>query len=326
MATLGNLRSLDPRQIWKNEAGDFTPWMAKDENIALLGEALGLELEVENTEVAAGLFSADILARDTATSAYVIIENQLERTNHDHLGKAITYAAVLDARTLVWVAPKFTDEHKKALDWLNDNSSDELSFFGVQAELWQIDQSAPAIRFNVLSRPAQTGRAIALQRSKGELSDTKRLQLEWWTEFRDALAATNAFPSVRSPRAQHWYNLALGRTGIHLSLTFNTFDNKLGVRVYMRNRHGGEQALAQLRESREEIEEAIGQELVWDINPDAMDKIVGLYRDANVTDRTAWPQYLKWMVDTTIRFRQVFAPRVRELDLDWEGDDESGAE
>jgi hypothetical protein len=130
---LGTLRAVEPRTMWPDEAADFTPWLARPESIQSLGRAIGLELEVEHTEMAVGPFAADILARDSATGDYVIIENQLARTNHDHLGKAITYAAFLGATTVVWVAPAFTNEHRKALDWLNDKTVDTLSFFGVAA-------------------------------------------------------------------------------------------------------------------------------------------------------------------------------------------------
>ena len=113
---LGALRPVEPRSMWRNEAADFTPWLASPDNIQRLGEAIGFELEVEHTEVAVGPFAADILARDSATGNYVVIENQLNRTDHDHLGKALTYAAALGAKTVVWVASTFTDEHRKTLD------------------------------------------------------------------------------------------------------------------------------------------------------------------------------------------------------------------
>lgn len=315
---LGDLKLLDVREIWPNEAEDFTPWLAREENIALLGLALGLELEVENTEVAAGSFSADILARDTGSGAYVVIENQLGRTNHDHLGKAITYAAVLGAKTVVWVAPQFTDEHKKALDWLNDNSSDEISFFGVQPELWKIDESKPAIRFNILSRPTK----VAIRKPGTELTEVRKLQLEWWTTFRDALQNSKEVPSVQSPRAQYWYNVALGRSGIHLSNIANTFDHKIGVRVYLRNKYNADLALAQLQESKEEIEREIGAPLLWNPNPDTMDKIIGVYRDADISRREKWSEYQQWMLDMTLRFRKSFGPRVKALNLESTDEDE----
>ncbi|MBM4197993.1 MAG: hypothetical protein FJ197_13065 [Gammaproteobacteria bacterium] len=154
--TLGTLRAVEPRTMWPDEAADFTPWLAREENILALGRAIGLELEVEHTEMAVGPFAADILARDSAIGNYVIIENQLAKTNHDHLGKAITYAAFLGASTIVWVAPAFTDEHRKALDWLNDNSVDTLSFFGVQVELGRVCQVVEKFRRVIIRRDVTT--------------------------------------------------------------------------------------------------------------------------------------------------------------------------
>lgn len=311
---LGILKRVELRTQWPDEAADFTPWLAREENIARLGEALGLELEVEHTEVAVGPYSADILARDSGSGDPVVIENQLGKTNHDHLGKAITYAAALGASTVVWIAPDFTEEHRKAVDWLNENGSGDVSFFGVRVELWQIDESRPAIRFNVVARPAEVA-AKAVAAATGELTEVRKLQLEWWTAFRQALVDSKAVPSARAPRPQYWYDVPLGRAGIHLSNIANTYDNRIGVRVYLRQRQGGEAALAQLQEWKNEIESEVGQPLQWNPNPDNRDKIIALYRDADLVRRDKWPEYLAWMVDMTRRFRQAFGARLRLLNL-----------
>ena len=162
---LGQLKKVDIRSQWQNEGADFTPWLASDAGITMLSDALGIELEVEDVEVAVGPYSADILARDTATGDYVVIENQLGRTDHDHLGKSLTYTAGLDASAVVWIAADFTEEHKKALDWLNINSSEDVSYFGIRVELWQIEDSKPAVNFNIISRPAEFGRKAITSKS-----------------------------------------------------------------------------------------------------------------------------------------------------------------
>lgn len=226
---LGELKLLNVRYKWTNEASEFTPWLAEEENLSKLGSELGLELELENTEVSVGPYSADILAKDISNGKYVVIENQLEKTDHDHLGKAITYASVLDATAIVWIASDFTDEHKKALDWLNDHTSEEISFYGVIVELWQIDESKPAIRFNVVSKPVYIARQINVP---DNLTETRKLQLEFWTKFRDRLAKCKEIPNVQTPRPQYWYDVSLGKAGINLSNIANTYDNKIGVRVY----------------------------------------------------------------------------------------------
>lgn len=316
---LGLMKLVDVRDYWPSEAQDFTPWLAEDENLHLLGEALGIELEVEDTEVSVGPYSADILARDTGSGDYVVIENQLGKTNHDHLGKAITYGAALNAAAIVWIASDFSDEHKRGLDWLNDNSSGEVAFFGVRLELWQIDDSRPAVLFNVISRPPEIGPPVVTP-----ISETKKLQGEFWSAFRTQLVEKKVLTSARKARPQYWYNIALGRTGIHLSTVANTTENWIGIRVYMRSKYNAERALRELMVQRESIESEIGVELDWDASGGAMDKTIALKRSADLRERNAWPDYLGWLVDMTGKFRKAFMPRVKSLEL--EGSEEERQE
>lgn len=313
---LGAIKNIDVRKVWAHEAQDFTPWLAEEENIRLLGDALGIELEVENTEVAVGPYSADILARETGTGSYVVIENQLEKTNHDHLGKIITYAAVLDASAVIWIAKEFTDEHHRALDWLNDLTSEDISFYGVKLQLWQIDDSNPAIQYEIVSRPTEIRKAAAAGGSQPRPQTAiKKLQLEFWTSFADSLVKTKKLPSVHKPGARYWFNVSLGRTGILLSNIADTYGNKIGIRVYLRGRHGADMALDQLLTQKNEIEREIGQELIWCPNPENKDKTIVLYKDADIREKENWNDYIEWMVEMTVRFREVFMPRVKKLDL-----------
>jgi len=312
---LGKLKLLDVRDKWPDEARNFTPWLAEEMNMAKLSSALGIELELENTEVSVGPYSADILAKDTGTGRYVVIENQLAKTNHDHLGKAITYASVLEASAIIWIASNFTEEHKKALDWLNDHTTDEISFYGVRIELWQIDDSKPALRFNVISWPAGIKQTAVRTASERPLTDIKKLQLDFWTEFRKRLIDSKEIPSVQSPRPQYWYDISLGKSGIVISNTFNTYDKRLGVRVYISNTIAG-QALPQLIDKKEEIESEIGEELVWDPNPENRDKVIGVYLDADIDNKEKWDEYLDWMTDMALKFRRTFSKRVRQLNFE----------
>lgn len=324
---LGELSRVSLRAYWKEESADFTPWLASEENIERLAEALGMDLEVESTEVAAGPYSADILARDTVTGDYVVIENQLGKTDHDHLGKAITYAAVLNATAIVWVAARFTDEHKKALDWLNDTTADETSYFGVVVELWRIDSSKPAVRFNVVSRPAGLARKSAIAKASAKpLTDDQKLQHEWWIAFHDALLERNVVKSAQTPRPQYWFDVALGRTGFHLSNTASVWNKEIGIRFYIWNKINAEAALEQLLQQKTEIEAEIGAALQWDPNPQARDKTVKITMPADLRNKGKWPEYLDWMVDMTAKFISAFAPRVKELDLAPIEEDESDDE
>ena len=309
---LGKIKKLDVRNIWKTEAADFTPWLASDENISQLGKAIGFELEVDQVEASVGPYSADILAKDTGTGKYVVIENQLGKTNHDHLGKAITYGSVLDAGTVIWVATEFTEEHQRALDWLNEYTSDELSFYGVLLEIWQIDESRPAVRFNVISRPAVIKREDATGKLKGALSETKKLQLEFWSEFREKLLKSKVVTSAQTPRPQYWFDIALGRSHIFLSNIANTYENRIGVRVYIGNKIA-DWALPQLEAQKEEIETDIGSKLEWNPDPENRDKIIAINKDVNLQNREEWASSIEWLVDMVKRFRKAFVPRVKKL-------------
>ena len=309
---LGEIKKLKVRKIWVNEASDFTPWLAKEENIALLGKSLGLELEVEQVEATVGPYSADILAKDTGNGKYVVIENQLGKTDHDHLGKAITYGSVLDATAIVWLASEFTEEHQKALDWLNEYTSEDLSFYGVLLEIWQIDKSRPAVRFNVISRPAIIKRGDVT--GNPNLSETKKLQLEFWNAFRDKLLKSKVITSAQTPRPQYWFDVALGRSHFVLSNIANTYENRIGVRVYIGNKVA-EKALPLLETQKEEIEAELETKLEWNPNPDNRDKTIAIYRDANLQNRDEWAEPIDWMVKMVQRFRKTFMPRIKNLDL-----------
>lgn len=306
---LGILKTVTPRQKWNNEARDFTPWLAN--NISELNKALGLELEVENTEVSVGPYSADILAKDTGTDNYVVIENQLEKTNHDHLGKAITYASVLDASMIIWIATEFTEEHKKSLDWLNDHTNDEISFYGVQLELWQIDESKAALRFNVISKPNQAVRQAARSKANEDLSDKRKFQFDFWSKFKEKLAKTKKIPSLQTPRPQYWFDVTLGKSHIHISNTCNTDDNTVGVRIYIGNKIA-DTMLPFLESKKDEIESSIGQKLIWNPNPDNRDKVIILQHTTDFEDERKLDESLNWLVDYTIKFRETFSKIIKQ--------------
>jgi hypothetical protein len=306
---LGKLKLIAPRKKWEHEARDFTPWLA--EHIEELNEALGLELEVENTEVAVGPYSADILAKDIGTNKYVVIENQLEKTNHDHLGKSITYASVLDASAIIWIATDFTEEHQKVLDWLNDHTNEDISFYGVQLELWQIEDSKPALRFNVVSKPNQAVRQAAKGKIDEELSDKRKFQLDFWNKFVAKLSKTGKIPSIQTPRADYWFDITLGKSNIHLSNTCNTNSNTVGVRVYI-NSKIADTMYPFLESKKDEIEEKIGQKLQWNPNNAPKDKVIILSYSTDFSDDKKVDEALSWMVEYSIRFREVFSKIIKQ--------------
>ena len=304
---LGKIKSVSLRKIWKNESYDFTPWLA--ENLEELNQALGLELEFEDTEVPVGPYSADILTKDTRTGKYVVIENQLKKTDHDHLGKCITYASVLDASAVIWIASNFTEEHSKAFDWLNDHTSDDVAFYGVKVELWQIENSPPALKFNVISTPNIIVRQA--RKEHVELTDVTKKQLDFWTAYRDKLAESGKIRSLQTPRPQYWFDVAIGKSGMVLSDTFNTNTNEIGVRFYISSRYT-EEWLPYFESKKEEIESQIGSKLNWNPNPDNRDKVIMLIKQFNLDNKDNWPEAIEWLVAETIKFRDTFSALIKE--------------
>lgn len=325
---LGKLEVVDLRAYWADEARDFTPWLASTEGLALLGETVDLDLELVGQEQRVGPFKADILARETNadTEHLVVIENQLEKTNHDHLGKIITYGAGLQAATIIWVAAQFTDEHRQALDWLNENAGENLAFFGLQVELWRIGASAPAPQFKVVSSPNAWARAVRAEAPTHEVSETKQDQLQFWEELKAYSQAQGSPLAFRKPRPQHWYSLALGRSGFRLSLTINGFHKRVGCEVFIA-KDPSKEAFELLKAEQAQIEAELGAPLEWQRLDNKKSSRIVLYLPNVVIDQpTQRAQAREWLHRTLAKFHTVFSSRVRQLALPDEGETAEGTE
>lgn len=227
--SLGRLEKLDLRTYWKKEATDFTPWLAKEENIQLLSDTIGIELEVQSQEQSVGPFSADILCKDTINDHFVLIENQLERTDHTHLGQLMTYAAGLDAVTIIWIAQKFTEEHRAALDWLNRITDETFNFFGIEIELFKIGDSKPAPLFNLISKPNDWAKQVKKSTGSTKYSENQLAQQQYWAALKTYLDANSRVIKMQKPLAQHWANLSIGRSNFTLSANVSSRDNSISI-------------------------------------------------------------------------------------------------
>lgn len=325
---LGRLNRIDLRDIWRNEAVDFTPWLATPDNLALLGEALGIELEVEAQERSVGPFKADILCKDVLDGTWVLIENQLERTDHTHLGQLLTYAAGLHAVTIVWVSAKFTNEHRAALDWLNEITGEKFRFFGLEVELWKIGDSSAAPKFNVVCQPNEWSKSVgeAARRIESDtLTETKAQQLRFWLALHGEMAGKSTL-KPQKPYPQHWMNFAIGRTGFLLDALLNTREERIGVGLYI-NHNDAKHVFRQLRTEEQQIANELGFCPDWLELPNRSACRVVFYRyDCDTRDETRWPEYRRWMIDTLARFDAVFRSRIRNLEIQTARSDEEHVE
>jgi hypothetical protein len=323
-STLGRLERVSLRDVWKSESTGFTPWLASRENLKLLADAIGLELELEAQEKNVGAFRADILCKETATSAWVLIENQLERTDHTHLGQLMTYAAGLDAVILVWVAERFTPEHRAAFDWLNELASAKLRCFGLEIELWRIGSSPPAPKFNVVCQPNDWARSLAAtaaQIESGANTETKQLQLEFWTKFAESVRENSKIIRPQKPTPQHWMNMALGRSGIHLSAIASAYNSVSGdydegeirAQVTIEQVTLAKEWFAQLEAHKAAIEKEFGQPLIWYNPPNARVCRIYVRRDAKLEDRSQWDAQHRWLRENLEALHRVFAQRAKQL-------------
>lgn len=324
MQKLGTLQRIELRDIWVSEAQDFTPWLAQEENLSALASVLGFELELEAQEQNVGPFRADILCKNTDDGSWVLIENQLERTDHVHLGQLLTYAAGLQAVTIVWVAARFTDEHRAALDWLNEITDDSFQFFGLEVELWRIGDSPAAPKFNVVSKPNDWTRSVSKAAKKIEneaLTDTKALQLEYWASFREYLQAQNSKIKPQKPLPQHWSTITIGRAGFHMGALLNSRENRISVELYM-NDDNAKAYFGLLSEQREKIEQELGFSLDWMELPDRKSsRLVVHANDRDPADKSAWHEYHQWMMEKLDKIDGVFRSRIKELDANaWQPD------
>lgn len=309
---LGKVEKLSIRDQWKNEEYDFTPWLAKEENIQLLGDEVNLDLEVEGIEQAIGSYKADIVATD-GNNRKVIIENQLEKTDHKHLGQIITYASGVEAQIIIWVCTQVTDEHRQAIDWLNEVTRADIAFFACEIELWRIGNSLPAPKFNIVASPNDWTKVVKSSTSNKDLSDTKKAHLEFWNGFKAYMEEEESTLKLRQPRAQHWYSMAVGRSKFQISLTTNTQSKEIGCEIYIRGKEAKE-AFAQLKQNKESIESRLG-ELEWHELPDGQDCRIKLAFQGDSKDKEQWGTLHYWLKEKSEMFYEVFFPLIKELRL-----------
>ena len=278
---LSNLVQVPLRDVWKHEALHFTQWLALPENIQLLSDVIGVDIVETQCEVGVGQFFVDILATDE-NDRKIVIENQLEPTNHDHLGKIITYAAGLGADVVVWIVERAREEHEQAINWLNENTTESANFFLLQIEAWRIGDSLPAPRFNIIARPNDWAKAVKQTAAAGNVSELKLRQQAFFERVREhGEAHAKYVKSWSKPSPQHWYDVATGSSQAHIDLTVNSIQKRVGVGLYISD---NKELFAKLEAQREEIEGKLGLELQWQELPEKKASRIVLIRPGDFAD------------------------------------------
>ena len=309
--TLSRLTEVDLREVWQNEATDYTNWLANEENLRLLSDEIGIEIVLETTEASIGRFRVDILAKEEITGRKIIIENQLEQTNHDHLGKIITYASGLDAEIIVWIVKDVRDEHEKAVNWLNENTDEKINFFAIRMELWKIGDSQIAPKFHIISQPNDWAKDAKKTSERSELSERAKLQLEFWEKFNEFVISRDQTFNLRKPYPQHWYSLSVGSSKANISLSIIFAKRLMRCEIYIPD---NKSLYYELENEKEFIESKLDYELEWNplVNKKASRIITEKKLDLN--DSSNWENGFIWLMETTKEFRTVFSKAINKID------------
>lgn len=298
---LAELRQLKIRDIWPTEDKHFTPWLMDADNLRILSDAIGISLEPLETESKVGAFSADILAQTQDAEQLVIIENQFNDTDHDHLGKLITYASGKDADVVIWIVEKARDEHRKAIEWLNQRTDETLGFFLVELQVWQIGDSKPAAQFQVVESPNNWGKL-----AKKELSTGAETRLLFWNQFRDCASQTEGFSfNLPKPLPQSWYNLSIGSSRYHLRL--KVIEREVHAALYIDIRKGKDVYETLLQEA-SSIEQEIGEELIW--SEHQVSCIIEAKYAKGLKTQSDWNDAFRWLMETALKMRASFKSRL----------------
>lgn len=314
---LGKLERVNVRDVWKGEAQDFTPWLCKPENISILSDAVGLDLEVQKAEFRIGEFRLDILAKVKGTEEVVVIENQFWKTDHTHLGQLLTYAAGVGqgggAKTVIWLAESFAEPHRSALDWLNRVTDPGIRFFGIEIELWRIGQSDPAPRFNLVSKPNVSQKQISQQTAV--LSPTELLYQEFWNGFLalcDDQGTTLQLPD--SGTTFSWLPTRIGTTGFGINLNAVKRSKKLECQLWIESARAKD-AFTSLLTKRAEITEKLGSGVQFDEMPGRQGCKIFETSAGDVADREQWPAMYRWLKERGESYVDLFTPLVKQLTL-----------
>lgn len=301
---IGKLEEVDIRELWKHEQYDFSEWLSKKENIENLNDILGLTLVDISKETYVGSYRCDLFAKDETTGIKVIIENQLEMSNHDHLGKIITYASGLDAKVVVWIVKEAREEHRSAIEWLNNNTNSNVNFFLIEIHAYKIGNSDNAPMFQVIEQPNDFIKNNKSANSSDTMNKSQSQRVEFWNQFNNVLVERGKPFNVRKATTDHWYNVAIGTSDAHIDITLVNKDSVIGVELYITD---NKELFDKLYQKKDEIEADLGLELDWRrLNNSKASRIVTFIKGLNFDDHSNYNELMNKTIDLAVLMRDIF--------------------
>lgn len=309
MPDFGKIKKVNVRDIWQHEAHDFTPWLA--ENIEKLGESVGMDLELIEQEASVGSFSLDILAKDLSTGHHIVIENQFGDTDHDHLGKMLTYAAGFDASKVIWISENVRDEHRQTIEWLNQRTDTDTQFFAIEVEVFKIDDSKPAYNFKPIVFPNEW-RKSKKEGWKGILSSKAEAYREYFQSLIDELRSKHSFTKAKIAQPQNWYIFPTGVSGISYGTSFAQ-GGRVRVELYIDvgESDKNKRLFDWLFEQKEIIETEFEESLDWERLDSRRASRIAIYREGSIDDVETLQEIHSWAVQELLKFRKVFSSRLK---------------
>ena len=306
---IGMLKEVDIRELWKHEQYDFSNWLAEPENIAYLNDILGLTLVDVDKEKYVGSYRCDIVAKDETSDITVIIENQLEASNHDHLGKIITYASGLDAKVVVWIVKQAKEEHRSAVEWLNNNTRSGIDFFLIELHAYRIGDSNPAPKFEVVEQPNDFIKSSKTSGNGDHMNKSQSERLEFWTQFNNQIIAHGKPFNTRKATTDHWYDVAIGSSSCHISITLVNSESAIGVELYISN---NKDLYDTLFEQKELIEQEVGFDLDWQrLDTKKASRIVHRIPGLDFDNHENYPQLMDEIIEKVKTLRDVFKKYIK---------------
>lgn len=304
MANIGRLIEVDVRELWKHEQYDFSNWLARPVNLEYLNEILGLTLVDVDKEVYVGPYRCDLVAKDETSGIMVIIENQLEGTNHDHLGKIITYASGLDAKVMVWIVREAKEEHRAAIEWLNNNTAGDINFFLIEIHAYKIGNSDPAPKFEVVEKPNDFVKRSKVKGGDDELNKRQSERLFFWEQFNQVVVSRGKPFNNRKASTDHWYDVAIGTSEAHVAINLINKDGNIVVEFYINNNKA---LFDRLFEKKDEIEQQLEIPVIWDrLDNKKASRIKHQIGGLNFDDHSNYSTLMNTSIDVAVKMRDVF--------------------